>query len=198
MISSGDIEVNNNEIVKVSNKLDGYLKINNSTTSIKEQAFYNCDKLLKVDIPEGVVYIGKQAFWYCTSITDLIVPSTAVNIQDGAFSQLTSLKSFYWNVKSLNYELLSSNGILYNAGSNSEDMVVYIGDNVQELPAYLFYNPSSPARITSVVFPDDSTWQYSTIKGSTSGTDIDVSDPKNNAEKLKYSWRTYYLIRVYK
>ena len=36
-----------------------------SVTSIGEEAFYDCDGLTSVDIPDGVTSIGEEAFYEC-------------------------------------------------------------------------------------------------------------------------------------
>jgi hypothetical protein len=41
----------------------------NNITSIKDEAFYNCQKLESLIIPKSVKEIGKDVFSYCSSLT---------------------------------------------------------------------------------------------------------------------------------
>ena len=53
--------------------------------SIGYQAFYNCNKLVRVDISEGVETIGMDAFNNCDNLTTLTLPSSIYQIQRKAF-----------------------------------------------------------------------------------------------------------------
>lgn len=59
---------------------------------IWESAFAGCQKLLSIDIPEGVTYIGRWAF-SGTLLTSVYLPSTLKEIYEGAFNcPLVSVK----------------------------------------------------------------------------------------------------------
>ena len=55
--------------------------INKGVTSIGDYAFFECNKLVKVYIPDTVVSIGKEAF-VDSGITDIYIPSSVLNIKD--------------------------------------------------------------------------------------------------------------------
>ena len=69
-------------------KLNGY-----SVSSIGEYAFYQCDTLTSVTIPDGITFLGRNAFAYCDSITDVFIPDSVNRIDHGAFDTCISLKS---------------------------------------------------------------------------------------------------------
>lgn len=58
--------------------------IPSSVTNISENAFYYCEDLYSVVIPEGVVSIGSSAFG-CTPISEVRIPSSVKEIGSGAF-----------------------------------------------------------------------------------------------------------------
>ena len=58
------------------------IKIPNNVTSIGDSAFYNCSSLTSIEIPSGVTSIGADAFSGCSSLTSVIF---------GENSQLTSI-----------------------------------------------------------------------------------------------------------
>ena len=62
-----------------------------SVTVIKEAAFYGCDLLASVTIPDSVTSIEKSAFSECTSLTDIIIPANVISIKNYAFSGCNKL-----------------------------------------------------------------------------------------------------------
>ena len=70
---------------------DQRYRLEAGTTAIADQAFYRCDRLCAVELPETVRSIGRQAFMECTSLTEANVPPEA-EIEPTAFS-LTPLQA---------------------------------------------------------------------------------------------------------
>ena len=66
--------------------------INDGTLGIADGAFNNCNGLIAVSIPEGVMNIGNTAFGRC-NLTSVTIPSSVTNIDNGAFIQCSSLSS---------------------------------------------------------------------------------------------------------
>ena len=92
----------------------------NSTTSIGEYAFSNCDNLTNITIPSGVTAIGegafnlcqklnsislptqitsvkKDTFYSCTSLTSMIIPNSVTSIEQSAFDNCVNLKNVYYS-----------------------------------------------------------------------------------------------------
>ena len=61
--------------------------------SIGDNAFENCISLTSLNIPDGVVAIGHSAFYNCSSLTTVNIPSKIVNIRNSTFYNCSSLKS---------------------------------------------------------------------------------------------------------
>ena len=99
-------------------------------------------------IPESVKGIGKLAFYGCTSLTKIFY--NAVSVKD-----LLDYngKDQYGHIKYIYYEAF------YNVGNNGSGITVVFGDNVQTIPACLFYVSDSRYRpnITSVTIGDSVT-----------------------------------------
>ncbi len=60
-------------------------------TSISENAFFACESLTSIEIPDSVTFIGDYAFYYCNSLTSIEIPDSVMSIEDGAFSECGSL-----------------------------------------------------------------------------------------------------------
>ena len=103
-------------------------------TTISNSAFSECDKITAITIPDNVTAIGQSAFYNCTALTKIYF--NAINCDD--FS--------------------SSSNVFYNAGANSEGVIVYFGKNVAQIPNYLFYSSSNAysPKIVGVEFEDNS------------------------------------------
>ena len=54
-------------------------------TSISDKAFYACNGLTSIIIPEGVKSIGTEAFLSCFTLTSLTIPNTLISIGSYAF-----------------------------------------------------------------------------------------------------------------
>ena len=134
-------------------------------TSIGSHAFYCCDSLASIEIPDSVTSIGSCAFDYCDSLTSvnfgenslltsigsyafndcdslarIEIPDSVISIGDYAFyccSSLTSVKIGN-GVTSIGY------GAFHNCSSITS---IVIPDSVTSIGSYAFYNCSS---LTSV------------------------------------------------
>lgn len=56
------------------------------------KAFYNCQSLCQVNIPDGVTHIGDDAFGFAT-LTTVILPDSVISVGKEAFARSSSLKT---------------------------------------------------------------------------------------------------------
>lgn len=82
---------------KVYYKYKGTM-LENTTIEIKEgskgiagNAFYGCDGLFDISIPQSVTNIGEYAFSNCASLTELMIPESVKTIGDYAFDSCIRL-----------------------------------------------------------------------------------------------------------
>ena len=145
--------------------------IGNSVTSIGNYAFSGCSGLTSITIPDSVTSIENFAFDGCSGLTCVTIPESVKVIGKHAFYGCTSLTKIFYNAVSVK-DLLDYNGkdqyghikyiyyeAFYNAGNNGSGITVVFGDNVQTIPACLFYVSDSRYRpnITSVTIGDSVT-----------------------------------------
>lgn len=67
--------------------------IPNSVTSIGRYAFAECDTLAFITLSEGVVSIDDYAFYNCKKLTSVTIPDSVINFGDSVFSNCTDLTS---------------------------------------------------------------------------------------------------------
>ena len=60
-------------------------------TAIGDQAFYACEQIERVVIPEGVTKIGAYAFYHCENLAEIIMPESLRQIKEYAFEGCDSL-----------------------------------------------------------------------------------------------------------
>ena len=138
--------------------------------SIDDWAFYNCDGLTSVDVPDSVTSIGNSAFSDCSGLTEVIIPTSVTSIGDKAFFDCNGLTSVtmgdnvasignnaFAGCKSLTSIIIPSSVISIREGTFSDCKglkSVTIGDNVTSIGAKAFYNCIG---LTSVIIPNSVT-----------------------------------------
>ncbi len=63
-----------------------------SIIDIGDWAFWQCDKLVSVVIPNGVLSIGWSAFSNCSGLTSITIPSSVISISGCVFNHCSSLE----------------------------------------------------------------------------------------------------------
>ena len=60
-------------------------------TSIGGRAFYDCEEMTSVSIPESVTSIEDWAFWGCSGLTSVRIPDFVTSLSDDLFYNCTGL-----------------------------------------------------------------------------------------------------------
>jgi len=79
-----------------------------TVTAIGEEAFFGCQNLIKVTIPNGVTAIGVEAFANCQNLTEVKIPSSVTTIGEYAFVSCQKLTALYF--EHLDAETITSIG----------------------------------------------------------------------------------------
>lgn len=56
-------------------------------------AFYGCNSIKNMNIPEGVITIEHSAFYSCDNLTSITIPNSVLNIDANAFGSCMVLRS---------------------------------------------------------------------------------------------------------
>ena len=147
------------------------VNIPNSVTAIGFFAFKDCVNLTSIDIPNSVVTIGWAAFSGC-NITSVTIPYSVSRISRDAFSGCGNVKELTWYAKHC-----VSNGNMYT--ENIEK--VTIGNEVEYLPDSFVHH----SKITEVTIPNSvDTIGGFAFSGCTGLTNIDIP---NSVDAIGYA-----------
>ncbi len=80
-----------NHLLDVKNSIVGHFDIKDGTKIIAEHAFFGCDELSSVSIPDSVITIGKCAFDSCKGLVTVNIPGNVSNIGKYAFGGCINL-----------------------------------------------------------------------------------------------------------
>ena len=202
-ISSGITNIGSHAFYWCNNLTDIILP--NSLTTIGISAFAGCSNLEKIIIPNGVTIIGNSAFDYCISLKSIRIPSSVKNIGTAAFSDCVSLESITVDTNNEKYRsednciIDKETNTLIAAGckttiipnsvttiwtaafSGCRDLTsIVIPNGVICIVTTAFKGCNN---LTSMTFENTEGW-YHIYSDVSKGSDIDVSNPLDNANKI--------------
>ncbi|MCB4798265.1 leucine-rich repeat protein [Neotamlana laminarinivorans] len=110
-------------------------------TVINNNAFYNCPRLESINIPESVNEIGDEVFYYCQALTNITIPEGVTTIGKYTFFYCTNLDTI--NLPS------TINTIKTNAFSYCEGLVnINLPDALTTIENYAFFKCESLRSLT--------------------------------------------------
>lgn len=121
-----------------------YVKLPDSVTAISYNSFFNCEKLVTVDLSEGLREIGLFAFKNCISLSNVILPKSLSYIGSQAFAGCKSLKHINLPPKAFGNDAEAS-GIFSESGLETVD----IEEGVLVIPPSAF----AKTNLKSIAFP---------------------------------------------
>lgn len=110
--SEWDVLYIGHHLIAVNQNMSGTYNITFGTKNIADSAFYYCNQLKSITIPESVVSIGNRAFDSCNDLSSITIPKSVERVGDYAFYTCYDLASI--NVDPENNAYCDENGVLYN------------------------------------------------------------------------------------
>jgi hypothetical protein len=111
IINGDEIEITkyigDEKSVSIPSEVDG-----KAVTSIGKNAFWGCDEVTSIKIPEGVTNIGTSAFFNCMKLKQITFPSTVMSIGESIFVKCSSLEAI--EVTAPNMAYYSVDGVLFD------------------------------------------------------------------------------------
>jgi hypothetical protein len=104
--------------------------IHETTKVIADAAFYDCSRLMNIEIPQSIVTIGDSAFTNCTLLEKIIIPDNVTSLGIAAFRDCSRLES-----------VMIGNGVTYLSGTfaNCTSLKkIIIPDSVTEISLWTF------------------------------------------------------------
>ncbi|MDD3369256.1 MAG: leucine-rich repeat protein [Lachnospiraceae bacterium] len=141
--------VSGDQIVKTAYYGDTALEtydIDPSITAIGDFAFARSG-LTDVSIPDSVTFIGYGAFYHCDNLSNVEIPESVIEIEPNAFEKTKWLSD--WMTQGEDDFLIVGDGILLSYSGN--DGVISVPDGVKTIGASVFAGHSG---LTSVTLPD--------------------------------------------
>ena len=80
-----------NHLIKAGKMSFGEYIIRDGTATIASYAFYDCNTVTYVTIPESVSRIGEYAFKRCSELERVSIPCSVINVDRGAFDSCNNL-----------------------------------------------------------------------------------------------------------
>ena len=124
LLDDGTVEITgytgSTETLEIPSEIDG-----KSVTTIGDYAFWDCDSLTSVTIPDSVTSIGNCAFWGCDSLVTIAIPASVTGIGREVFYSCDSLSSI--DVSENNNCYCSENGVLFN--KDKTELIQYPSGN---------------------------------------------------------------------
>ena len=112
------------------------ITIPNSVTTIGSGAFSDCSGLTSITIPNSVTSIGDKAFYGCRGLTSITIGNSVTSIGDEAFSGCGNLVSVEINSNAILSKSYTSSSSLF--GNQVQNYV--IGNDVRSIGDYAFHN----------------------------------------------------------
>ena len=189
-------------------------------TSIESWAFYGCRSLTEIILPEGVQTLGMQAYYACPNVKKVHIPSTLTGHIDGDnFYKSVIVEEITVHPDNPVYHS-DGNCIIKTAEKSivfgcpntvipTDGSVTTIGGNraFAEMNLDGFVIPDAVTCIkkwtfesvryssAGITFENVNGWYITDTEGSTSGTNMDVSNPSKNGYNL-YQKGNYFWYRA--
>lgn len=132
-----------NHLITAKTTITGDYDIKTNTVTIGEKAFYFCNSLTSITIPDSVTSIGSEAFEYCQYLTSITIPNSVTFIGSKAFQYCTKLEKVQFGEGNGNMHI----GQEAFSGCTKLTQIV-LSNSVTSVDNFVFINCSNITSIT--------------------------------------------------
>ena len=136
-------------LIKVTSNNYSTYTIHEDTKMIVDRAFYSCERMTNIVIPDRVTSIGEDAFYHCRSLTSVVIGDSVTSIGEDAFYNT----AYYNNAENWENDVLYIGKYLIEAKTSISGTYT-IKKETTVIADYAFYDCGS---LTSVVIGDSVT-----------------------------------------
>ena len=115
-VISGDTKYSGNIVIPSEIT---YNNVTCSVTNIGSGAFYDCDGLTSITIPNSVTSIEDYAFYSCSGLTSITIPNSVTSIGDNAFYGCSGLESIVVDPGNTKYDNRDNCNAIIETESNT-------------------------------------------------------------------------------
>lgn len=173
-------------LIEAEESLSGTYTIKPDTLSIANNAFYFCENLTGVIIPDSVTIIGDYTFFSCFDLASISLSDNITSIGDYAFYQCNSLSSVTIpdTVTSIGYEAFYS---CYKLKSiHIPASVTYIGDNIVSNHENFEYICSETQNCTAYTYAVENNYPFRLCSGHNGDAVLTNIKIKTLPDKTEY------------
>lgn len=80
-------------LIRAKTSINGAYTIKDGTKCIASSAFYECDNLKSITMPESVTTMGSGVFWKCKKLENVVLSSNLTSIESWTFYQCNTLSN---------------------------------------------------------------------------------------------------------
>ena len=162
----------------------------NTVTIVRGYAFKQCKNLTSVNLGNSVSTLEWDAFGYCEKLTTIVFPATLTEILEGCFNGCFNLTKI--TVAEDNPEFSVEGSALYNKAKTKLVLWPSASGEINNLPntleiiGYSAFNGSS---ITSIRIPDSvTTIDYGAFSGCNNLTSVDFGNGVSTIATFAFGW----------
>ena len=142
---------------------------------IYQHAFFRCDDLTSVIIPDLVTAIGEWAFWSCTNLTSVTIGDSVTTIGGDTFGWCENLTSITFEGTVAQWKAINKD---YDWNYNTGNYTVYCTDGEITKDGTITYYTAASERLKFTLNSDGKS--YSVTGFDTSYTDTDIVIPSEH------------------